>query len=80
MSNYAEMLDLGYLLRKNMALRLIQILTLAGAIKIGRKGGGMEYIEHLQLFVQSIKFLKFGKIKKNKTILLKNFFDTCHIF
>ena len=35
MSNFAEMFILGYLLRKNMASREIQTLTLAGAIKRG---------------------------------------------
>ena len=37
-SSFAEMFVLGYLLKKYMAPREIQILTLAGAIKIGRKG------------------------------------------
>ena len=40
--------------KKNIAPREIQILTLAGAIKRGRKGG--KYIEHMQLFIQYIKF------------------------
>ena len=38
-SNFPEMFVLGYLLRNNMAPREIQTLTLAGAIKRGRKGG-----------------------------------------
>ena len=37
-SNFGEMFVLGCLLRKNMASREIQTLTLAGAIKRGRKG------------------------------------------
>ena len=40
-SNFAEMFVLGCLLRKNMAPREIQTLTLAGAMKRGRKGGGI---------------------------------------
>ena len=39
MSNFAEMFVLGYLLRKNMALRANQTLTLAGAIKREPNGG-----------------------------------------
>ena len=55
MSNFAEMFVMGYLLRKNMAAREIQTLTLAGAMERVRKGGGdgEEYIiENLQLFTQ----------------------------
>ena len=40
-SNFAEMFVLGYLLSKNIAPREIQTMTLAGAIKKGRKRGGI---------------------------------------
>ena len=50
-SNFAKLFVLGYLLRKNMAPREIQTLTL-GAIKRWRKGGVQIYIEHLQLFIR----------------------------
>ena len=38
LSNFAEIFVLGYLLRKNMAPRKIQTLTLAVVIKRGRRG------------------------------------------
>ena len=51
-SNFAEMFILGYLLRKNMAPRETQTLTLAGAIRGGGKGRGGGYIKYLQLITQ----------------------------
>ena len=42
----------GLLIKKKMALREIQTLSLAGAIKRGRKGGGEEYIVCKQLSIQ----------------------------
>ena len=48
LSNFAEIFVLGYLLRKNMAPREIQTLTLAGAIKRGWKGEGI----YRSLFIQ----------------------------